>query len=81
MDTLVITTDSRASINDFLSKHPVDAAMLFDDNMAVAQAYQVTATPTGFLANRQGVLKYTSVGWSNDKMSELQAEVDKALSE
>jgi peroxiredoxin len=81
LETVVVTTDSRASIDDFFSKHPIDLTVLFDDKGEAGQAYQVMATPTGFLANRQGILKYNSVGWTEGKLPELQAEIDQALSE
>lgn len=36
--------------------------ILFDNNSAVSQAYQVTGLPTSYLIDKQGMLRYRAVG-------------------
>lgn len=79
LDIVVVTTDQPSEIENFLLKNPAEVNFLFDSDGVVFSQYQVDLIPTGFLADRGGVLRYKGVGWSSGSLTEIQSEIEKVL--
>jgi peroxiredoxin len=79
VEVALITTDSPAKIEGFLTKNSLDVTVLFDDRGEVVRLYQVGGIPDGMLVDSQGTLLYRSLGWGAGSLDRLQAEIDKVL--
>ena len=80
LEIVVVTSDSKSEIDRFFAKNPLEATVLFDSQGNVGEMYEVYGIPASFLADRQGILRYPSVGWGGSgSMQKLQDEIDKIL--
>lgn len=79
LEIVLVTQDSKGEIDKFLSQHPMEVSVLFDTQGMVGRSYQVSGIPASFLADRQGILLYKSVGWGRGSLEKLENELEKAL--
>ncbi|NPV89303.1 MAG: TlpA family protein disulfide reductase [Firmicutes bacterium] len=77
IEIVIVTSDSESATNQFFAEKPVEATVLLDSDGRVFEKYEVYGIPASFLADRQGVLRYPSVGWDDDGgMQKLQSQID-----
>ena len=71
---LAVSTDKTSSgVRDFLSKHPVDFAVLMDSDSKVSRQFKVFSLPTTFLLDKSGVIRQRFLGeeeWDSLAMRE-----------
>jgi len=71
---LAVSTDRTSSgVKDFLSKHPVDFAVLMDSDSKVSRQFKVFSLPTTFLLDKSGVVRQRFLGeeeWDSPAMRE-----------
>lgn len=63
--------ESKASINKFLDKVPVDFPVLLDTDGAILSQWKVYAAPANFILDKQGKILFTLYGaidWDSDAM-------------
>ena len=58
----VDTKESRETIMKFLEKEPVNVPVLLDKNGKVGRLFGLWAHPTTYLIDRQGMVRYRSMG-------------------
>jgi cytochrome c biogenesis protein CcmG/thiol:disulfide interchange protein DsbE len=54
--------DTTGAINDFTRQLGITYPVLRDEGLRASRAFQVTSTPTSFILDRQGVIRYRSSG-------------------
>ena len=68
------TKESRETILKFLEKEPLQVPILLDKNGKVGRLFGVWAHPTTYLIDRQGMVRYRSVGavdWTGPEAKEI----------
>lgn len=63
----------------FLQRIPANFEVIYDPRSALVSEFQVQAMPTSFLFNRQGKLIGKHIGFKNEDIAEITAEIEKAL--
>lgn len=58
----VNTADDAGTINDFLHQLGITYPVVRDSELRASTAYKITDTPTTFILDRQGVIRYKVVG-------------------
>lgn len=72
---------SRADAQRFLRSVPVGFTLLQDTGDALARAFDVKAMPSGYLADRHGVVRYVHRGFNGESEAALEREITALLEE
>jgi thiol-disulfide isomerase/thioredoxin len=65
----------------FLGRHPATFTIALNGNVECARNFGVSAMPSSFLLDRQGVLRYAHQGFRLGDTAELRAVVERLLAE
>lgn len=76
-----VTTDSVAKAARDAGELGLRYPVLSDPNGATAQAYQAFALPTLFVIDREGVVREVSVGYDPARIGEIEATLERLVSE
>lgn len=68
-----LVTQEEASTAAFLEKARLSLPVLVDSHGEVAAAYGVTGIPHTVWIDKAGLIRHTSVGWSEQKLKEFDA--------
>ena len=75
-----MNVDARGADADrFLKDHPVLFAVGADPKGECAEDFDVTAMPSGFLIDRDGVIRFVVQGFRERDAEEVRREVEKLL--
>ena len=75
-----ISQDSANVTRSFARRYGITFPLLIDENdWEVSRAYDIPATPTIFLLNRDGQVVFQAVGFQKPRMNELSAAVAELL--
>jgi len=72
---------SAADAQRFLRQVPVGFTVVHDGGNKLAQAFDVKAMPSGYLADRHGVVRYVHRGFTSASEAALEREVTSLLDE
>jgi thiol-disulfide isomerase/thioredoxin len=65
----------------FLAEYPADFAIVYDENQALARAYEVVAMPSSYVIGRDGKLAVRHMGFKVKQQDEYEALLVEALRE
>lgn len=71
----------RKAAEIFLTKHPADFMIAFDEQARSPAVYRVKAMPTSFLVDRQGKIRYIHAGFRENKLLEIEQQIGDLLNE
>ena len=71
----------RADAQRFLAEYPADFAIVYDENQALAKAYEVVAMPSSYVIGRDGLLAARHMGFKVKQQDEYEALLVEALQE
>jgi thiol-disulfide isomerase/thioredoxin len=71
----------RADAQRFLAEYPADFAIVYDENQALARAYEVVAMPSSYVIGRDGQLAARHMGFKVKQQDEYEALLVEALQE
>jgi thiol-disulfide isomerase/thioredoxin len=80
----VVGVNKDVSLTDaqrFLRGTPVNFALVQDSGDRIAKAFDVKAMPSGYLADRRGVVRYVHRGFNSDSEAALEREIAGLLDE
>lgn len=63
----------------FLKRVNVSFPLVADRDDAVAKAFDVRAMPSGYLVDREGVVRYVHLGFTTDTAIQLRTEIESLL--
>jgi peroxiredoxin len=66
-------------ISTFLKKVPLSVHIMIDERNEVSDAYRVTSLPTGFIIDRDGVVKYRHKGFERGFLPVYEKEITELL--
>jgi thiol-disulfide isomerase/thioredoxin len=72
---------SAAAALRFLDKVPVTFALVQDPGDRFARGFEVAAMPTGYLADRRGIVRYVHRGFNDRSEADLTREIEQLLKE
>jgi len=77
-DVVVLATDSEGSavVKPFFAQRPSPLTILLDRYQKAVENYGVEALPTVFLVNPEGKIAYTSTGFHEGLIEEIEAFLD-----
>ena len=83
LTVLAVSADEKAgAMAEFLKAHAVSFATVRDAGQKLAAAAGVESLPTSFLVDRQGVIRFTHVGFRGaETVKQLKREVEQLLAE
>lgn len=64
-----------AEIERFVKRYPVSFALVTDPNDSLAKSLRVTAMPTAYLIDRQGMIRAVHRGFRSEDMAKLEKEI------
>jgi peroxiredoxin len=64
---------------DFLKRYPVDFPVVIDTESQVPEAFAVNGMPSGYLIDRQGMVREVHVGFKKDDIAKVRASVEALL--
>ena len=77
---ILITGDSKETINTVLQKNDLHIMVLSDPGNKVAASNGIQAWPTGLIFDRSGRLVHKTIGWDgNSSLQIWQAKVEEVL--
>jgi thiol-disulfide isomerase/thioredoxin len=71
----------RTDARRFLAEYPADFAIVYDENQALARAYEVVAMPSSYVIGRDGKLAARHMGFKVKQQDEYEALLVEALRE
>jgi len=82
VEVLAVNVDERRRDADaFLAKLPHTMPVLFDPKGTSAEAFAVRGMPSSFIIDRNGVIRFTHIGYTSDVSSSYRREIAQLLSE
>jgi len=82
VDVLAVNLDERRRDADaFLAERPHALTVLFDPKGASAQAFGVEGMPSSFLIDRDGVIRFTHMGYSGNIDASYRQQLTQLISE
>ena len=82
VEVLAVNVDERRRDADaFLAKLPHTRPVLFDPKGTSAEAFAVRGMPSSFIIDRNGVIRFTHIGYTSDVSSSYRREIAQLLSE
>jgi thiol-disulfide isomerase/thioredoxin len=63
----------------FLARVPVSFPLVSDADDGVARAFDVRAMPSGYVVDREGVVRYVHRGFTPETLAELRGEIESLL--
>jgi thiol-disulfide isomerase/thioredoxin len=82
VEVLAINVDERRrDLDAFLAEQPHSMRVLLDPKGAATNAFNVRAVPTAFLIDRQGVIRFSHVGYTAAALESFRTEITSLLAE
>jgi peroxiredoxin len=72
---------SRSDVEKFLRNVPVNFHILLDGDDKAGDAYRVSSLPTGFLIDKNGVIRYKHMGFGDEFLPLYEKEIVELLKE
>ncbi len=69
---VLVTSDSKETMQNFMDKNNVDAVVLMDTDGTISTQYGIQYIPADFLINSDGTLHEDFVGWSSDRLADME---------
>jgi len=73
--------DEPDSIRDFAKETGVEFVLAWDRDKRVAERYKPEAMPTGFIVDKQGVVRYMHAGYHEGEEAQIEKQVQALLAE
>lgn len=64
---------------DFLERYPVEFPVVIDTESKVPEAFSVNGMPSGYLIDRQGMVREVHVGFKKDDIDKVRASIETLL--
>ncbi|RIZ66331.1 MAG: TlpA family protein disulfide reductase [Methylococcales bacterium] len=80
----VIAINMDQSLEDtktFLTKYPANFTVMTDINEQCAKSFDLKAMPSSYLVDRNGVIRYTHLGFRTDDTKEIRALIEQLIAE
>lgn len=74
-DVLLVAADE-AGVRAFLGENDIDFPVLLDPKMALFRAYGVSAIPHSVTVDRDGVVRYTDIGWGPGSLEKVRSRAE-----
>lgn len=82
VEVLAINVDERRhDLDAFLAEQPHSMRVLLDPKAAATNAFNVRAVPTAFVIDRQGVIRFSHVGYTEAALESFRTEITSLLAE